>query len=129
MASTFERISLVQSYYSAYNAKDWAALLECLHPASFQFSHMNRGSSCNSATEFVELIRASATSVVPDRHFGMMETIAAIGDVVVAQAVWTSGRPVASIEGRFELGVDVSLRIISMFVFEEAYIVELRDHN
>jgi hypothetical protein len=51
-----------------------------------------------------------------------------IEDVVLIDATW-KGTPIVTIPGRFEIGVERTMRLKSMIVVQDGLITEIRDHD
>jgi hypothetical protein len=119
---------VARRYVEAYRAKDFAGLRALLDPVRFQFSHHNRGAYAADVDQFIALLERMAAEIFPDRRFTHVHALHVVDDVVLIDAEW-KGTPVVTVPGKFEAGVERTMRLKSMIVVENGLITEIRDHN
>lgn len=126
--ATEDATTVARRYMAAYGAKDFATVRSLLNPTCFQFSHHNRRAYAADAVAFVAMLERMAAEVFPDRRFTHIRGLHVVDDVVLVDAEWKA-TPIVTIEGRFQAGVELVMRIKSMLVVERGLITEIRDHN
>jgi hypothetical protein len=120
--------SVARRYVEAYCAKDFAGVAALLDAERFQFSHQSRGAYAADAETFVAMLTRMAAEIFPDRRFEHIHAMHVIEDVVLIDAIW-KGTPIVTMPGRFEAGVEQTMRLKSMIVVQDDLITEIRDHD
>lgn len=112
----------------AYNDKDFDALKAAMAP-DINMAHYNRGASFNRADDLVDVIRAFAADIMPDRQFLPPERVLVSGNVVVREAYWT-GTPRQDIPGFGTKGETIRFRLCSVMTFDEqGILIDWKDHG
>ncbi len=132
MGGVFEAIdgtaAVARRYVEAYCAKDFATLRALLDHERFQFSHHSRGAYAADADFFMAMLERMAVEVFPDRRFTQIHGMHVIDDVVLLDAEW-KGTSIVTVPGKFEAGVERTMRLKSMIVVQNGLINEIRDHD
>jgi predicted lipid-binding transport protein (Tim44 family) len=121
-------VSVARRYVEAYGAKDFATIKALLDPERFQFSHHSRGAYAADIATFMTMLERMAVEIFPDRRFVQVHAVHVVEDVVLLDAIW-KGTPIVTITGRFEAGVERTMRLKSMIVVQDGRITEIRDHD
>ena len=112
----------------AYNDKDFDALKAAMAP-DITMAHYNRGAFFNRADDLIDVIRAFAANIMPDRQFLPPERVLVCGNVVVREAYWT-GTPTQDIPGFGTKGETIRFRLCSVMTFnEQGILIDWKDHG
>lgn len=121
-------VDIARRYVAAYCAKDFEGVRALLDPDRFRFSHHSRGAYADDADAFMAMLERMARDIFPDRRFVHIHAMHAIDDVVLLDAEW-KGTSIVTVPGKFEAGVERTMRLKSMIVVEGGRITEIRDHD
>lgn len=112
----------------AYNDKDFDTLKAGMAP-DISMAHYNRGASFNRADDLIDVIRAFAADIMPDRQFLPPERVLVCGNVVVREAYWT-GTPIQDIPNFAAKGETIRFRLCSLMTFnEQGILIDWKDHG
>lgn len=119
---------VARRYIQAYCDKDFATIRALLDTALFRFSHHSRGAYAEDADAFLALVERMAAEVFPDRRFTHIHGLHVIDDVVLVDAEW-KGTPIITVPGKFEAGVERTMKLKSLIMVANGLITEIRDHD
>ena len=112
----------------AYNAKDFDQL-ETFISVDLDFAHYNRDFVLVGRKALLDVLRAFASTYVPDRHFEAPERVTVSGNIVVREA-WYAGTAAIDLPGFGNAGESFRFKFCSVMRFDEAgLLVEWKDHG
>jgi hypothetical protein len=112
----------------AYNDKDFDSLRAAVAP-DLKMAHFNRGASFERADDLIDLMRAFADDLMPNRRFEPAEGVHVTGNVVVREGYW-GGTAQQDLPGFAADGETLRLRLCSVMRFDDdGILVDWKDHG
>lgn len=112
----------------AYNDKDFERLRVAVAP-DLKMAHFNRGASFERADDLIDLMKAFADTLMPDRRFEPAEGVHVSGNVVVREGYW-GGTAQQDLPGFAADGEKLRLRLCSVMTFDDSGIlIDWKDHG
>jgi hypothetical protein len=74
------------------------------------------------------MLERMANDIFPDRRFTHVHAVHVVEDVVLVDSEW-KGTSIVTVPGKFEAGVERTMRLKSMIVVNDGLINEIRDHD